>query len=140
MFEVIYTRRTDLPSVIARLFTGGARWSHCGVVVDEHVIEAQMIAGVTRTPIYEFMGRYPFTDRVQIDCPNPQAAEQFALDQVGKPYDWLGMLGAPWRSHWQDESKWYCSELVEACLTAGGRNRWRLEKHGISPMESWNCK
>jgi hypothetical protein len=38
---------------------------------------------------------------------------------------------------WDNPARWYCSELLEASLAAGGRLRWRLSKRGISPMESW---
>ena len=89
------------------------------------------------TPVNDWIHRYPAVDFVDIECPDPKAAEAFAIAQLGKKYDWLGCFGVPWRARWHDDSKWYCSELVEASLIAGGRHRWRLEKTGVSPMESW---
>lgn len=124
-------------SDVIRFMTGGALWSHCGLVVGDNVVEA-LIKGVTLTPLTEWKARYPRYDLVEIECPDPEAAEQFAIAQVGKAYDWLGCIGAPWRAHWQDPNRWYCSELVEAAVAAGGRHRWRREKNGISPMDSWN--
>lgn len=134
-----FSRRTALPSFLTRFFTGGARWSHCGVVDLERgvIIEAQVWRGVIETPLDEFEAHYPSTEIVRIDCPFPEHALAFARTQVGKPYDYLGAVGVPWRTRWDDPARWYCSELVEAALAAGGRLRWRLDKRGVSPMESW---
>jgi uncharacterized protein YycO len=135
----VFSRRTSLPSFIARFFTGGARWSHCGLLDVERnvVIEALMFKGVVETPLAHWMLRYPSWERAAIACPNAAGAQAFARAQVGKGYDYLAVLGVPWRTAWDNPARWYCSELIEAALAAGGRQRWRLEKRGVSPMESW---
>jgi uncharacterized protein YycO len=134
-----FSRRTSLPSFLTRFFTGGARWSHCGIYDVERgeVIEALMFKGVVATPLMEWMGRYPSSDFTYIDCPNASAALEFAREQIGKPYDYLAAFGVPWRTDWDNPDRWYCSELLEAALAHAGRRRWRLEKRGVSPMESW---
>lgn len=96
-----------------------------------------MFRGVVETSFAHWMLRYPSSEEVQIDCPAPIAAMQFTRSQIGKGYDYLGAFGVPWRSPWHSEDRWYCSELVEAALQHGGRLRWRLNKRGVSPMESW---
>ena len=128
-----------MPSWLARLLTLGARWGHCGIYDVERgvVIEALLIRGVVETPIETWYSRYPYYTQVGIDCPDADKALNFARLQVGKPYDYLGAFSVPWRTSWNDLLRWYCSELVEAALAAGGRLRWRLTKHGISPTESW---
>lgn len=135
----LFSRRTSIPSFIARFFTGGARWSHCGILDAGRcvVIEALMFKGVVEVPLAEWLLRYPSWEEVQINCPSPSAAMSFARQQVGKGYDYLAAIGVPWRTDWDNPARWYCSELLEASLAAGGRRRWRLEKRGISPMESW---
>lgn len=137
--KVVFSRRTSLPSFLTRFFTGGARWSHCGIVDDAQgvVIEALMFKGVVMTPFATWMLRYPSSEHVDIACPAPEVALAWARQQVGKGYDYLGAFGTPWRSPWHVESRWYCSELVEAALANGGRLRWRLQKRGVTPMESW---
>jgi uncharacterized protein YycO len=35
-----------------------------------------------------------------------------ALSQVGKPYDYVGILGFVFNRDWEDDSKWFCSELI----------------------------
>ncbi|MFN4115636.1 MAG: hypothetical protein ACK4F7_03940 [Inhella sp.] len=136
---VVFGRRTSLPSWLTRMLTGGARWSHCGVldVARGVVIEALWFRGVVETPLAIWMLRYPSWERVDITCPDAPAAMAFVRAQVGKGYDYLAVLGVPWRSAWDDPRRWYCSELVEAALATGGRRRWRLSKRGVSPMESW---
>lgn len=136
---VAFSRRTSLPSFITRFFTGGARWSHCGIVDYERdvVIEALMFRGVVETRLAQWMLRYPSFTRVEIACPVPALALDFARRQVGSGYDYLAALGVPWRTPWDHPGRWYCSELVEAALAHGGRLRWRLQKRGVSPMESW---
>lgn len=135
----VFSRRTSLPSFLTRFFTGGARWSHCGVYDQDRrvVIEALMFRGVVETPYLEWAARYPSWEGAYISCPSDIDALAFARAQVGKPYDYLAAFGVPWRTSWDDEGKWYCSELLEAALAAGGRRRWRLSKRGVSPMESW---
>lgn len=120
------------------MVTGNAKFSHCGVVVGDYVVEARLWFGVVATPVKEWAARHPYYESLRIACPDVQAAEAFAWSQIGKPYDYLGALGMPLRSDWQNPNKWYCSELVEAALLAGGRQRWRDSKAGISPQESWD--
>ena len=140
---VAFSRRTKIPLSLTKLMTSGDIWSHCGIVVpgedgrNEYIIEALMGKGVVKTPIKEWVKRYPAYRFVKIECPDPAAAHRFARKQVGKKYDYMGMIGAPWRSKWDHPHRWYCSELVEACLKAGKRNRWRGGKVGVRPMETW---
>ena len=137
--NVAFCRSPNIPSFLTRLFTGGARWSHCAVADEERgvFIEALMFKGVIETPFATWMLKYPSYEVVKIDCPAPITAMNFARAQVGKGYDYLGAVGVPWRTPWHFENRWYCSELVEAALQHGGRLRWRLTKRGVSPMESW---
>lgn len=134
-----FSRRTSLPSFLTRIFTGGARWSHCAIYDAERleVIEALTFKGVVATPLEEWFQRYPSHQFVEIACENPALGLAFARAQIGKPYDYLAALGVPWRTRWDDPRRWYCSELLEAALDWAGRRRWRLEKRGVSPMESW---
>lgn len=135
----VFSRGASLPSFAIRTVTGAARWSHCGVVDIERglVIEALAFKGVVDTPLAEWCAKRPSHETVHISCPDPHRAVQYARQQIGKPYDYLAAAGVPWRTPWDDPRRWYCSELLEAALAAGGRHRWRLDKRGVSPMESW---
>lgn len=41
---------------------------------------------------------------------------KFAVEQVGKPYDWGALLALPFRAHWDSNAKWFCSELCAAAF------------------------
>ena len=60
---------------------------------------------------------YKQVERYEVDAPD--SVIDFAKNQIGKPYDWWGVLNflAPNRD-WQDPSKWFCSELVAASFAA----------------------
>ena len=51
---------------------------------------------------------------------DPAAAEAFLAAQIGKPYDYRGLLGFITRTETQDKGCWFCSELVFAAAKAGG--------------------
>ena len=62
-------------------------------------------------------------------------AIQFALDQVGKGYDYKGVARfVSRRRHYDDIEKWFCSELVFAALESVGFAPFhRIEPWAISP-------
>ena len=48
------------------------------------------------------------------------AAVKIASSQVGKPYDWSGVIGIGLHRDWTEPDSWFCSELVAwACQQAG---------------------
>jgi uncharacterized protein YycO len=50
----------------------------------------------------------------------PDSCLDYAKEQVGKPYDWLGVVGIVLKRNWQNDKHWFCSELVAAsCIKAG---------------------
>jgi uncharacterized protein YycO len=60
--------------------------------------------------------RHLFAD---VPCDDRRAWE-FAEKQLGKPYDYTALLGIMFRRDWQDDRRWFCSELVASALMAGG--------------------
>jgi hypothetical protein len=134
-----FSRKSTVASFITRVFTGASRWSHCGIVDTSRdvVIEALMFKGVVETPLDEWKSRRHTFEFVEIACPDPHAAIRFARVQLGESYDYLGALGAPFRAPWGRNGRWYCSELLESALAVAGRRRWRLDRRGVSPAESY---
>ena len=51
-------------------------------------------------------------------CPQStvRAAVSWASKQVGKSYDWTAICGFALRRDWHDETRWFCSELVEGAM------------------------
>ncbi len=51
----------------------------------------------------------------------------WANAQIGKPYDWLGVLGIGLHRDWQEDDRWQCSEFAGMVLKAGGVEPYRAE-------------
>ena len=132
--QIIFTTNNMPLSVLIRTITS-CKWHHVGVIVGGFVIEARF-DGVTKTPIDEFKsrGKYSIENHPLAD---EQKANDFALMQVGKKYDIAGLVSFPFRKDWQDDNKWYCSELVASIAEVGGSPIVRSDLKGISPRDLW---
>lgn len=135
--EAIFCRRHTAGSVLLRTFLWSS-WSHCGIVLpDDTVVEARAFEGVVRRPVSHLIAESSKSQRREIPVPDDAAAYQFAIDQVGKPYDWRGVIGLGLRREWDDPADWFCSELVEAAAAAGGRQRFVHQVQRVTPQHSW---
>lgn len=62
---------------------------------------------------------YTRIERFQVDA--PESIIDIAMTQAGKPYDWAGIFGLVLRErNWEDDDKWFCSELVAWSFKQGG--------------------
>jgi len=136
--ELIFSRRRNLGSLALRTLMWSS-WSHCGVITPENtVIEARMFAGVIERPLIDLLEETSKHSFKTITVPDDAAAIAFARAQVGKPYDWAGVVGlALRRDGWEAPDAWFCSELVEACAVAGGRRRFDQQARRVTPQHSW---
>jgi len=58
---------------------------------------------------------------VQVTGKQKEKIEEFLQRQLGKPYDWLGILGFPLRSlKLERKDRWFCSELVFTAFKQAG--------------------
>ena len=137
---VVYARSHTVGGLLIRFRDPFGRWSHCGVVTERQtVIEAESFKGVVETDIQEFVSRYKSAAYafVEVECPNPQAGIDWYRGQVGRGYDYLGILGLALRTGWEDRNKWQCAEGVETSLIHAGKNRFRNQPSFISPSLSY---
>ena len=118
----------SLTSRLIRWWQWGFPFTHVAFVVDLKdkndpvVIEAwwngvrQGKFSEVHTPRTEFA-----IYSVQVTEEQKEKIEEFLHRQLGKPYDWLGILGFPLRN-WKLESKnkWFCSELVFTAFKQAG--------------------
>ena len=76
-----------------------------------------------------------FWYRTTNDSFNHNAAWDFALSQVGMPYDYLGVLRfISRRSHaLEDVTRWFCSELGAAISRTGGDTVQHIPAWAVSP-------
>lgn len=136
---IIYSRSWTIGSPLIRHADRWGQWSHCGVVVpDGRVIEARAFHGVVATPRRDFDKRASSQEVVHITVPDLDAGLAWLDQQVGKGYDYAGILGNAFRQNWHDPERWQCAELVEAFLASCGRARFRADAWRISPNMSWS--
>lgn len=62
---------------------------------------------------------------------------EYALLQLNKPYDFGAVLGLglPFPRNWQNDERWFCSELICASLLKAGCCVISPESWGISPRD-----
>ena len=122
-------------------------WTHTGLIAyydsslgDWIVVEASK-DGVVLTPLTEFLSRYDAVAvlRVDTDDATRLAAVEFALQQLGKPYDYL------WFTKQVYGDSYYCSELVWASYKAAGgpdvdeNPGWSWTyAYGVAPQEVYD--
>lgn len=136
---VIFSRRRSLGSLLIRAGSWWGPWSHCAIIdfKADQVVEAVAFEGVRTKRLSAFIKSASETQIVFIECPRPEDALAFAYSQLGKPYDYGGVLGFPFREPWHSENRWFCSEFLERSLMAGGRQRFRIDTPRVTPYHSW---
>lgn len=133
--KVIFTRNNWPASILIRVLTA-SRWHHCGIVIGNHVVEASAWGGVRKVPLGEFKtrGKWAIYD---VPLTNEESMCEWLSQQLGKPYDWLGVFGLVLSHNWHKENRWYCSELVAAAAEKGGTQLVRRSLKGVTPRDLW---
>jgi len=134
--KLIFARSHRPGSYLIRLFTW-SRWSHVGVIDGETVIDTTFKTGVAVTPLAQFLAEHSVTEQFDVAVPDEVAANVWLQMQIGKGYDWTAVIGFVFRRPWGKSNRWFCSELVESALIAGGRRRFREDLQRITPRHSW---
>ena len=66
----------------------------------------------------------------------PDEVLEYALSQAGKPYDWAGIFGYVARNRrWEDEDKWFCSELAAWAFQKAGKPLLNETSYRITPRD-----
>ena len=117
-----YKGAGNLFDKLIRWFTSGT-YSHVEIVVSGMAISADAWSGVVRcTPVAAFHKEN--WDTVEVALTKDM---DFINLQLGKKYDWLGILGFFLPGKLQNSNRWYCSEF---CAAAIG-----IWKRPISPQQ-----
>ena len=135
---VVSVSHNDISGILIRLATF-SKWSHSAIMFDDDtVIDVTKPTGVRQLTKQQFLTRYPNSDFHYVEVPDEDKARKFALEQLNKPYDMTAIFGIVFQNRrWQDDDKWFCSELVEAVLAAGGKIRFRTVVSSILPRETY---
>ena len=134
MISVILCRKHALGTMVLRAFLW-SRWSHCAIVDGDHVVEAVFWHGVRRRPLADLLAESSKWVRIELPARNPKAVLAAARSQIGKPYDWKGVLGIGFRRRWQDEAAWFCSELPAWAFAEAGEPLFRADAYRITPRD-----
>jgi len=75
--------------------------------------------------------RLPTTDKIYTKY------HEFLSAQIGKNYDWAGIMGFITSRDWRNDDKWFCSEIVAAGLEESGYFNYLLSNtsNKISPSD-----
>lgn len=116
--QILFGRSLHPSSLLIRLFTR-SRYSHVAIVIDKGmVLEATAKDGVTLCLLSDFKRRYS-----QIEFATIDGDFEVGMKQLGKKYDWLSVVGIFFRKNWNNNNRWFCSELIAECSDVFRRNR-----------------
>ena len=135
---LLFSSSNTIASRLIRAATW-SRWSHVGIVhADASVVESVPRYGVGQAPKVDAIcgaDQYALGD---IPCRDPDAIIEAALSQVGKPYDYSALLGLTFHRDWQEDDRWFCSELIAWAFAQAGEPLFRAEAlHRITPQHLW---
>ena len=136
MIKVHFLKSHTVSGWLIRLFTF-SQWNHVSIEIDGQVYEARGRTGVTQTGAKGYLNKWAKTDTVQINAPSQVSAVAFLNAQIGKRYDFGGIIALPFRKPWHGRSKWFCSELVAAALLSAGLPKMRVDAYRVTPRDLW---
>jgi uncharacterized protein YycO len=132
--RVIFTRRRHPGSLLLRVALWSA-WSHCAIIDGDQVIEAAATGGVRVRPLADLIADSSEHDIRHLPARDAASVIAAARSQVGKPYDWAGVVGIGFRRRWQDADSWFCSELIAWAFQAAGSPLFRVQSWRITPRD-----
>jgi uncharacterized protein YycO len=71
----------------------------------------------------------------ELEVPQKIIVENFILKQRGKPYDYMGIVGFLFNRTWQEDDKWFCSELIAAAIEYSGLPLFNKRVSRITPRD-----
>ncbi|WP_219097577.1 YiiX/YebB-like N1pC/P60 family cysteine hydrolase [Pseudomonas sp. UMAB-40] len=136
--QLLFTRRRMIGSLLIRGVTWSA-FSHVEIVVGDQVIGANMLGGVSLTPLKERLEKSSYAALVNIPCKDAQAIKQAALSMIGAGYDYLALFGLLMHSErFDSKARFFCSEFVAWAFEKAGSPLIRPEITGrVTPQHLW---
>lgn len=114
-----------------------SKYSHVALVDGDEAIEATWPV-VRVAPLAEVIAAHSDHVIVDLPCFSPAEVIQAARSQVGKPYDLTALFGLLMHRDWQEDDRWFCSELVAWAFAQGGSPLFRPDAmHRITPQHLW---
>jgi len=134
--KLLFTRRHHIGSWLIRMVTW-SEYSHVDLVLDEDLLIGAIAGdGVVLAKAKDRLAISSRAVMMHIPVKEVDVSEAFAIGQLGKAYDWLGVIGIGLKRNWQEDDKWSCAELVASVLAAGGQRPFDSKfYHRITPQQ-----
>jgi uncharacterized protein YycO len=107
----------------------GCKYGHVEFVLPDGKLLASLPSGVV---IRDVPKDDIYAKTYTLDIDN---GYEYALSQLGKPYDWLAVVGLPFDRDWQDDNSWFCSELCLTSLVKAGFPKSPNLEYKVSPHD-----
>jgi uncharacterized protein YycO len=134
--KVLFSASNKIGGYLIRLGTKSS-WCHVDLLFDDGTLIGATGKGVQKLTLQERLAdKHIFRYRIdEIPLPYEESARLFAEQQVGKPYDYTAVFAfaLPFRENWNQDNKWFCSELAAATIGRGGTQIAREEQWRITP-------
>lgn len=128
------TALASLPGYLISKFQWGCPYIHIAIVdyIDDEGIPLVWEA-LENGVVYHKLEDRPF-DLFYLEAKQVEiyAVKKWLIDQIGKPYDYFGLIGFLWRREYQNDNKWFCSELAAEALKQGG-----VASFNFNILKSW---
>lgn len=135
--RLLFSRRHHPGSHLIRIATWSG-WSHVDLIDGDQLIGAVAPAGVVVTPLADRLALASTAAVMDIPCPDPRTVLEAARTQIGKPYDWIGVLGIAAHRDWQEPDRWFCSELAAWAFQVTGHPLFRASAlFRVTPQHLW---
>ena len=132
--RIVFIRHRNISSLLLRTFQWSA-WSHVAIVDGDEVIEATAWHGVSVRSLSDLLADSSHHEFIDVPSANPKAVIAAARSQIGKPYDWFGVVGFVFRRKWENSSRWFCSKLVAGAFDLAGEPLFRVKVWRITPRD-----
>lgn len=110
--RLIFTNSNKIGSFLIRWVTW-SKYSHVALLINDNEIAHADFSGVHVEPIQDLQNRSKEWMIVEYEYDHAEEAIKACLEQLGKPYDYTGIIGILLRNvDLQDDSKWWCSEYI----------------------------
>ena len=133
MIKILLSTNNKLGSRLIRLGTW-SKYSHCDVFTED----GSIIGAVPFKGVIEYDPTERLTDRHEVRIVNNVDAVQVVSalrSQVGRAYDWSGVISIPIHRDWHSRDKWFCSELIAWAVERTGIQIIRKQSNRITPQD-----
>ena len=137
MITLLFSRRNHPGSWLIRTVSW-SEWSHVEIILpDGRLLGAAAPHGVGLSTYEERMSiaAHAATMCVPGDM---NTAAAWGETQLGKPYDYVGVVGLGLHRDWEKDDKWWCSEFAAEFLVQGGFAPYRADAiQRLTPQHLW---